>query len=109
MGIGYMQLIDWRSIENLNMATPEFKQHILETAASLGKIVKIGDDLYAMADKLDDQDSWFTSLSMSSSLKDKWFDKEVITEVLHTYFLVCSIFLPICFIFSLQPLTRTNV
>ena len=84
MGVGYMQLIDWRSIENLNMATPEFKRNILETAAALGKIVKIGDDLYKMEGETN-SDNFFTSLSMSQSLKNKWFDKDVILEVSKLY------------------------
>lgn len=84
MGVGYMQLMDWRSIENLNMATPEFKRNILETAAALGKIVKVGDDLYKMEGETD-PDNFFTSLSMSQSLKNKWFDKDVILEVSKLY------------------------
>ena len=84
MGVGYMQLMDWRSIENLNIATPEFKRNILETAAALHKIVKVGDDLYKMAGETD-PDNFFTSLSMSQSLKYKWFDQDVILGVTELY------------------------
>lgn len=84
-GAGYMQLQDWRSIELLNMATPEFKKNIIETAVSLGKLVKVGDDLYATSDNLNNPDSWFSTNAMRGSLKDKWFDNDVMTAVLNLY------------------------
>lgn len=84
-GAGYMQLQDWRSIELLNMATPEFKRNILQTAESMEKIVKVGDDLYSTVEDLNDPDSWFGSMNMRSSLKSGWFDKDVMNTVLGMY------------------------
>lgn len=84
-GAGYMQLQDWRSIELLNMATPEFKRNIIQTAVSLGKLVQVGEDLYATSDNLNKPDSWFSTNAMRGSLKDKWFDNEVMNKVLGTY------------------------
>lgn len=84
-GAGYMQLQDWRSIEMLNMATPEFKQNIIDTAVELGKLVQVGEDLYATSDNLNSPDSWFNANSMRGSLKDKWFDQDVMNKVLGTY------------------------
>lgn len=84
-GAGYMQLQDWRSIELLNMATPEFKKNIIQTAVSLGKLVQVGEDLYSTSDNLNKPDSWFSTNAMRGSLKDKWFDQEVMNKVLGMY------------------------
>lgn len=84
-GAGYMQLQDWRSIELLNMATPEFKTNILETAAAMKKIVKVGDGIYSTWDDINDESKWFTYKNMRNSLRDKWFDSDVMTEVLGKY------------------------
>lgn len=84
-GAGYMQLQDWRSIELLNMATPEFKRNIIQTAVSLGKLVQVGEDLYSTSENLNKPESWFSTNAMRGSLKDKWFDNEVMNKVLGTY------------------------
>jgi hypothetical protein len=38
MGAGSMKVVDWKSIENANMATMEFKENVLAIAAEMGKI-----------------------------------------------------------------------
>lgn len=87
-GAGYMQLLDWRSIELLNMGTPEFKRNIIRTAVELGKIVDLGNDMYVAADKYG-QKNWQNSIfgvnNMRESLSDKWFDKDVMNKVLGSY------------------------
>ena len=85
MGAGYMSLLDWKSIEQINMATPEFKKNILKTAVAMGKIVQVGDDLYATQENLDKQENWFSSSNMALSLKDRWFDKDVMNQVFGMY------------------------
>lgn len=87
-GSGYMQLLDWRSIEYLNMGTPEFKKNIIRTAVEMGKIVDLGNDMYVAASKYG-QKNWeksvFNVFSMRDSLSDKWFDKDVMNKVLGSY------------------------
>ena len=39
---GYVKLIDWKSTENANMATAEFKNQLLETAVAAGTVKKTG-------------------------------------------------------------------
>lgn len=85
MGAGFMGLADWRSVELQNMATPEFKRNIINTALALNKIVKVGDDLYATAENLNNPNNWFSSLSMRTSLSEKWLDADVMREVLKQY------------------------
>ena len=43
MGKGKIQLIDWKSIQNANMDTEEFRATILETAVAMGQLTKEGD------------------------------------------------------------------
>ena len=42
LSAGYVKLIDWKSIENANMATVEFKQQLMDTAVEMGTLVQIG-------------------------------------------------------------------
>ena len=43
LATGSVKLIDWKSIENANMATREFKETALETAVALGTLQKNAD------------------------------------------------------------------
>lgn len=40
LSAGYVKLIDWKSIENANMATKEFKEELIKTAIETGKLNK---------------------------------------------------------------------
>ena len=81
MGAGAMKLQDWKSIENANMATIEFKQTALETAAEMGKLRKVADGLYTTLDGKAE----VTATNFSESLKKKWFDADVMVETLNKY------------------------
>lgn len=70
MGAGYMKLIDWKSIENANMATKEFKEVAIATAEEIGTISK---------------NSGITYQNFNETLKDGWFTAEVMTRVLEKY------------------------
>lgn len=70
MGAGYMKLIDWKSIENANMATKEFKEVAIQTAEELGVISK---------------NSGITYQNFNETLKDGWFTADVMTTVLAKY------------------------
>lgn len=69
MGLGYVGLTDWQSIERANMATSEFKQQVIDTAVAMGKLNK----------------GVVTTQNFRESLKDKWFDNEVLLGVLGKY------------------------
>lgn len=109
LGSGSMMAIDWKSIENAGMATLEFKQNVLETAAAMGKLNKvmykddkstvgytsiIDDERYAeyedgltyiedMTEK--EEEAIITAKTFRDSLKGKWFDADVMTEVFKRY------------------------
>lgn len=69
MGLGYVGLTDWKSIELANMATSEFKQQVIDTAVAMGKL----------------NEGAVTTQNFRESLKDKWFDNDVLLEVLGHY------------------------
>lgn len=69
-GVGYMSLIDWKSIQNANMATQEFKQTVIDTAEQMGTIKKGAVTIENFADNLS---------------KGKWFTNDVLDVVLGKY------------------------
>lgn len=80
MAMGEVKLMDWRSIENANMATYEFKQQVVEAAVALGTITKKGEDAYDVAGKT------YTLLGLfSEGLKDGWFSSDVLMKTLSGY------------------------
>ena len=103
MGMGYLKIQDWKSIELANMATLEFKNTALETAADLGKLTRQFDSDgnllgYILGDGLTDaqikkiqkgeavaEDYLITAERMRESLKEGWFDKDVMTAVFSQY------------------------
>lgn len=80
LSAGYVKLIDWKSIENANMATVEFKTQLLESAVACGTLTKTADGMYKTVkgnvidathgfnDYL--QDQWMTTEALVSTLRD---------------------------------------
>ena len=103
MGMGYLKVIDWKSIEQANMGTLEFKQTALETAAALGKLTKYTDDDGNLLGYLGEgtltqkaqqeikagtksvEDYLITAENMRESLSEGWFDKDVMNSVFGKY------------------------
>ena len=85
MGTGYMGLQDWRSIEMLNMATPQFKQNILDSAVALGKLKTTIDDTGETLYYFDKKEEAFSANGLRASLKDRWLDQDVMMDVLKRY------------------------
>lgn len=78
---GSVKLMDWKSIENANMATAEFKQTAIETAEALGTLVKKGEDTW-----ITKKGSKEVSVSnFNENLKQEWFTGEVLMETLNKY------------------------
>lgn len=80
MGTGAVKLQDWMSIENANMATKEFKQTVIDTAISLGKLEKREDGVYITGTK-----ALVTAENFRENLKQGWFTSDVLVKTLHTY------------------------
>ena len=69
MGTGAMKMIDWKSIENANMATAEFKETAINTAVAMGKL----------------KEGQVTIESFRDSLQKGWLDKDVMMAVFNQY------------------------
>lgn len=75
MGTGYVQLMDWKSIENASMATKEFKEQVIATAKSMGTLTS---DVEKKAGEV-------TASNFNSTLQYKWFTSDVLMQTLEDY------------------------
>lgn len=84
---GYVKLIDWKSIENANMATVEFKQQLIETAVAMGTLKKEGDQYISTTKDMNGKVSAaFTATSnFNDSLSAQWMTSEVLVQTLGNY------------------------
>ncbi len=85
LGVGAVTQMDWKSIENANMATYEFKQQVIETAEEMGNLVKVGEGIWQIADGLEGAGHEVTIEGFRENLRYKWFDSDVLLKVLNTY------------------------
>lgn len=84
---GSVKLIDWKSIENANMATVEFKNQLIETAVAMGTLVKDGDKYISTTGDLTGKvSSAFNATSMfNESLSHQWLTTDVLIKTLNNY------------------------
>ena len=86
---GSVKLIDWKSIENANMATVEFKKQLLETAVVLGKAQKTSDGMYKVITKNANGSTMKEAISATKGFNDslsyQWMTADVLTETLQQY------------------------
>ena len=102
LSTGYMQKIDWKSIENANMATKEFKEMVIQAGLALGALEEFDGKIGVVTDalwnaekgvyeggKLTFTNEWENGVNfsnMASTLsKGKWLTNEVLTAVLDMY------------------------
>lgn len=77
---GSVKLIDWRSIQNANMATKEFKEQIIQTAMELGVLSKAQDGVGKTT-----KGTEVTYKTFESTLSESWFTSEVLIKTLEKY------------------------
>lgn len=84
---GSIRLIDWKSIENANMATVEFKQQLLDTALALGTVVKEGDYYVSTTTDANGKVSelFNSTMKFNDSLSAQWMTSEVLIKTLQKY------------------------
>ena len=87
LSAGSVKLIDWKSIENANMATVEFKQSLLDTALAMGTVVKVGDKYQTTTTDLQGKTSdLFTATgAFNESLSAQWMTTDVLVQTLGNY------------------------
>lgn len=89
LSAGSVKLIDWKSIENANMATVEFKNELLKTAAEIGTVTRDAAGMYqvltsnasgsAMKDTID------ATHNFNDSLSYQWMTTDVLIKTLQRY------------------------
>ena len=80
LSTGAVKLMDWKSIENANMATYEFKETALETAAAMGELSKASDGVYKTA-----KGTKVTAETFNQTLSEGWFTSDVLMKTLDKY------------------------
>ena len=81
IGMGYVGIQDWKSIELANMATLEFKQVAIDTAVALGELKENADGTISTLDGK----FAVTAENMRETLKQKWFTGDVLNAALAEY------------------------
>lgn len=81
IAVGSVKLMDWRSIENANMATREFKQTAIDTAVDVGtltaQIDKYGEVIYKTS-----KGTVVSAENFNEALSEGWFNSEVLQKTL---------------------------
>ena len=88
LSAGYVKLIDWKSIENANMATKEFKQQLIDTAVEMGNLEKQSDGTYKVLTQGANggfKESITATKNFNDSLSAAWMTTDVLTTTLGRY------------------------
>ena len=84
---GAVKLIDWKSIENANMATKEFKEELIKTAVELGTLKKKGDQYVSTTKNMQGKtsDAFDAVHNFNDSLQAQWMTTDVLVQTLGRY------------------------
>lgn len=77
---GYVQLIDWKSIENANMSTIQFKQTMVDAGKELGTLVEKNGELVTAS-----KGNVVNAKNFNEALSDGWLTTEVLLKALGKY------------------------
>ena len=84
---GAVKLIDWKSIENANMATKGFKEQLIETAVELGTLTKSGEEYISTTTDANGHvaEAFTATKKFNDSLSSQWMTTQVLTTTLAKY------------------------
>lgn len=89
LSAGYVKLIDWKSIENANMATVEFKNQLIETAVECGNLKKDAEGMYQILTENAKGDKTLELMDathmFNESLSYQWMTTDVLVKTLGKY------------------------
>ena len=89
LSAGHVKLIDWKSIENANMATVEFKTQLMESAVAAGTLEKTADGMYKVLTTSGQGSSMEETISATKNFNDslqfQWMTTEALTNALNDY------------------------
>lgn len=78
---GYVKLIDWKSIENANMATVGFKNALIETAVETNVLTKAENGMY----KTLSGKTFNATSNFNDCLQEQWMTSDVLIKTLAKY------------------------
>lgn len=81
LSAGYVKLIDWKSIENANMATVGFKEELIKTAIELGTVTKASDGMYETLEG----NAFNATKNFNEVFQDQWLTSDVLIQTLSKY------------------------
>lgn len=87
LGTGALMMQDWKSIELAGMASPEFKQQLVDTALALGTLVKQGDRYVTTTTNGQGSTASFSESleGFRDTLSSRWITNDVLIETLKKY------------------------
>ncbi len=89
LSAGYVKLIDWKSIENANMATVEFKKYLLDSAVAAGTLTKTADGMYKVLSTNANGETMEGTIdathNFNDSLSYQWMTTEALVDTLKQY------------------------
>lgn len=88
LGVGYMGLLDWRSISlTAGMATEEFKQQMIDTAVEMGTLRKEGEKYIPVTEHVTkaNGEAFDAMAGFNESLSARWMTSDVLVKVLGDY------------------------
>ena len=89
LSAGYVKLIDWKSIENANMATVEFKTQLLESAVAAGTLRKNSEGMYEVLTKNNMGSTMKETIDATKNFNDslayQWMTTDVLVNTLNKY------------------------
>lgn len=86
LSTGAVKQIDWKSIENAQMATTGFKDALLETAVALGTVTKHGKQyMTTTKNAMGKTSDLFDAVQFRDTLQYNWLTSDVLTQTLELY------------------------
>lgn len=85
LSAGHVKLIDWKSIENANMATLEFKNYLLEAGVAAGTLEKQADGMFSIVGGGKKAPLISATRDFNESLKEGWLTTQVLVDTLGDY------------------------
>lgn len=81
LSAGHVKLIDWKSIENANMATVGFKEELIKTALEVGTLTEAGEGMYQTLEG----NALSATSNFNETLQDQWMTSDVLIKTLKKY------------------------
>lgn len=82
MAVGSVKLMDWKSIENANMATTRFKETVIDTAVAMGTLKETSEEgIYKVAGT----NAKVSATNFNAELSRGWFSSDVLTATLDKF------------------------